>query len=237
MHKMMLVPSNIQSPLTTKVSALDTQMKQILDRTDIDDYTKATMYSQVLNEYLKVRNQINEPQPIHIIDHTQPKIQQIPTPSPQEADNEPQQQQPQNNLNHILELVPKNYRQKAATLLGLIENNPNINFNDKSELVIGDRTIVGSHSVDLVNDLVRPKNKSNPPPTGWSDFAVALKEINIPRIIVGNQDRWRHMTNYNHVPVTPPPSIQTRTVHTAPARRKTYKFGNDSSSSKWESFD
>ena len=59
-RKMVLVPQNMMQsfhshPSTIgeqQVSALDTQIKTILERTDLSEYAKAQLYSQYLHRYL-----------------------------------------------------------------------------------------------------------------------------------------------------------------------------------------
>ena len=67
----MLVPSGLfpdrLDPVKEKLTQLDQQMKEILERHDIDEYAKATMYSQVLQRYLSLKRKFSEPVTIPIV--------------------------------------------------------------------------------------------------------------------------------------------------------------------------
>ena len=52
-------------------------------------------------------------------------------------------------------------------------------------------TIANSNIVDLINDTVRGRKKSEP--SGWQTFAQNLKESNVPRDYMGNKKRWEYM--------------------------------------------
>ena len=72
MRKMFLSPIvPTSSPLLRKMSSLDEERKRILDRTDLDDKTKAQEYSRVLGQYLEVREQYSRSVPIPIVDQQQ----------------------------------------------------------------------------------------------------------------------------------------------------------------------
>ena len=197
----MLVPSGFQNPIAHKISELDAEMKHILDRADIGEYTKAKMYSQTLNKYLEMRKIMNQPHPVPIIDHSQPPEQT------QHSQQPPKQQLSEEKLEHVVETVPKKFKMRAHTLITAIKRAPNITFNDKSELVVGNRTIAGSNAIDLVNDLVRPHSRGRAP-SGWKEFASALKDINLSQLAVGNEERLTYMSN--PLPITPPPERQTK---------------------------
>lgn len=57
--------------------------------------------------------------------------------------------------------------------------------------MVQDRVIKGSHMVDLINDVRKRKGII---PIGATDFAKGLAELNLPRELVGNTDRWKEMT-------------------------------------------
>ncbi|KAJ8048250.1 Endogenous retrovirus group K member 19 Pol protein [Holothuria leucospilota] len=93
----------------------------------------------------------------------------------------------------VLESVPKAFKSKAAQLLRKINSsNGPLSWTDKGELVVQDRVIKGSHMVDLINDVVRKRKGIIP--IGATDFAKGLAELNLPRELVGNTDRWKEMT-------------------------------------------
>ena len=71
MKKFLLVPPSTQSStLMQNHSKLDEEMKGVLDRRDLDDFSKATAYSQVLGRYLGVKVQLDMPTPIPSVGET-----------------------------------------------------------------------------------------------------------------------------------------------------------------------
>ena len=68
-EKMVLVPSS-HSSLTfdTVISQIDGEMKTILIRIDLDESIKALAYSQILDKYLKVKEQLQNLEPIKIVE-------------------------------------------------------------------------------------------------------------------------------------------------------------------------
>ena len=52
----------------------------------------------------------------------------------------------------------------------------------------------GSNIADLVNETVRARKMSDEP-KGWSVFARALKESNVPQELIGNKTRWLNADN------------------------------------------
>lgn len=174
MKKFMLVPSNalnaMQSPLSRKLGELDAEMKEILENQDMGEHTKASLYQNVLDKYLNVRRKIMEPHPIPIVER---KLGEM-VPS-QRID---------------LEIFPKNYRSRASQLLNHIQSSSGIGWNDRGELLLSGQPIMGSHIVDLVGDLVKPKMKHSVSPKGVNDLVDALHKSNVPMSLIGNKGRF-----------------------------------------------
>ena len=97
----------------------------------------------------------------------------------------------------MLETVPKKWQAQASRLLTHIKNNPDVNWSEKGELVLKNKTIPKTHVVDLVNDLLR-KRTSTPSPSGWMHLADALKDYNIPHELIGNDDRWKYINDVHY---------------------------------------
>lgn len=168
MKRMLLMPAqNLTSPLVSKISRLDAEMKTVLDKSDLDDETKASAYSQVLSKYLSARGQYARPIPVPIID--------VPSPSATSTEL-------------LLDAIPKNYMKKAQVLVDHIRKSPDIGWNERKELVLEGKTVANSNIIDLVDDLVRPKAKRDP--RGIEDFVHALKKDNIPETLINNHGRW-----------------------------------------------
>ena len=168
------------SPLIEKMSRLDEEMKRILDRSDLDDKTKAHEYSQVLGQYLATKEQYSRPVPIPIAE---------PTPVP--------------TIN--TQLFPQNSRRKAEALLDFIKDTPGISWNDRRELVLDGKTLHSTNVVDLIDDLSRPLTKKEP--RGIEPFVQALTEANVPTSYVANRRRLDSTTT--RLPPTPPVTPET----------------------------
>ncbi|KAJ8042582.1 hypothetical protein HOLleu_09367 [Holothuria leucospilota] len=106
---------------------------------------------------------------------------------------------------------------KAAQLLRKINSsNGDLSWTDKGELVVKDRVIKVSHMVDFINDVVRKRKGIIP--IGATDFAKGLAELNLPRELVGNPDRWKEMTRWLEDP-TPEIDSSTKSPEVGGATR------------------
>ena len=175
------------------MSRLDEEMKRILDRTDLDDKTKAQEYSRVLGQYLEVKEQYSRPVPIPIVDQKQATIS--------------------SNINS--QLFPQNSRRKAEALLEFIKETPGIDWNERKELVLDGNTLHSTNVVDLVDDLSRPQTKKEP--RGIDPFVKALRLANVPESFVANRRRLEWSTT-----ATPPPPTSPTPPHTL-KRKQTRK--------------
>ena len=149
--------------LASSISSLDRDMKHILLDASMDDYTKAHLYQQALQRYLvladKYRHkplgkvEITTPQPTLGLRSTEEDLNKI--------------------KSTVIQNVPNQFRNKAELLWNHIEKIPDISWDGKNQLVLGNETVEGSNVIDLVNDLVRQR-KSRQPPKGWTSLANAL---------------------------------------------------------------
>ena len=163
---MLVPPNHVPSSLTRKLTQLDQDMKDILDKADLGDYEKAQLYSDALERYLAVKRQIEKPQPIPILEERKP------------------------TTNHQLNLgiLPRQYRTRAENLLSHLTKNTNFRWNDRGEMMKNGQFIPGSNVIDLIDDIVRPRKQ--PPPIGSSAFVQELKQANVPMTLIGNKTRF-----------------------------------------------
>jgi len=186
--KMILVePRQIEklkeTMLDKTLSKLDGEIYEILHRNIADD-EKAKLYSNSLSRYLN----IDKPSVItkfdsKVIDTPEEKSEIV--------------KESKNIESLVLETVPKKWQSQASRLLTHIKNNPDVNWSEKGELVLKNKTIPKTHVVDLVNDLLR-KRTSTPSPSGWKHLADALKDYNIPHELIGNDDRWKYINDMHY---------------------------------------
>ena len=159
------------------VQTLDEEMKTILDRKDLDDGTKVTLYNQVLQRYNGlVDKRVKEPiRTISVSESTK---------SSKTKDEE--EDTPIRRLEAtVLDTVPKSLQAKARRLMEHLKRN--VAWSDRDELVHEGVPIAGSNAVDLVHDLLR-KRKTDAP-TGWRALAKQLRTANIPMELIGNAAR------------------------------------------------
>ena len=123
-----------------KVQALDDEMKTILDRKDLDDGTKVTLYNQVLQRYnVLVDKRVKEPVRVIAVGKKKKAGTEPEKASSMEAD--------------VVNTVPKSLQAKARRLMEHLKRN--VAWNDRGEFIHEGVPVVGSNAVDLVHDLLR----------------------------------------------------------------------------------
>ena len=182
----------ITDGLATSLTYLDQDMKDILSNNDIDDYSKAQAYQQILQRYMlqseKYRNKpigrienVSDTKPLNSTDNNSSNLK---------SDTTDVYKQEQSDFeSRVLKTVPRYLKPKASLLINYLKDIPNITWDSKDQLINDSRTIEGSNGVDLINDLLRDR-KTLKPPQGWDILASALKKSNVPKEIIGNSSRW-----------------------------------------------
>ena len=169
--------------LGKKVQALDDEMMTILDRKDLDDRTKVTLYNQVLQRY-NVLSDKHAKEPTRVITvnvsgtgvgagtgaGTEGAVGAPATTSGIEAD--------------VVDTVSKTMQAKARRLMVHLKRD--IAWTARGELIHEGVPVAGSNVVDLVNDMLR-KRKTDP--TGWQPFTRQFRAMNLPVEFVGNVTR------------------------------------------------
>ena len=144
----------------------------MLEKDEVPEDTKATMYAQQLQRVNQLKNQVGrpEPSPVQMITHTEQTMTSESDTSEQLSATDKQ----------IIDSVPKTFQK-------LKDHSDVISWNDNGQLVLDGSTIPNSNIVDLVNDVMRKRNGFNPGHS--STFAKALAKINVPEDYVRNPDR------------------------------------------------
>jgi hypothetical protein len=156
---------HVDRPEATHTQTLDHQMQNILQQKDVSDYDKEKLYSQTLAKYLSLRDQQQHQQ--------QQPIAQVP--------------QTKINEEQVMSSVPKIYRQKAQALLQFLQSDPEVQWDDRGQLVLSGQVVPKSHIIDLVNDALR--HRKSHAPRGWDILSRRLRQHNIPKELVGNE-KW-----------------------------------------------
>ncbi len=133
------------------------------------------------------------------------------------------QKSPYVDVNKIVKGVEgKRNKQPAKRLLEFIVNHPDISVNDKNEVVLNNKRIVGSNIQELVSDLTRELSGS--PALGAIEVARHLTETDMPMALIKN--KYRKATLLASPPgevFASPSSTPKRTPKKATKRNINYK--------------
>jgi hypothetical protein len=159
------------------LAKLDGEIYETLHR-DVADDEKAKIYSNSLRRYLN----INKPEIVKKFEWPEELVKE----------EEAAEDKTKNLETLMLNTVPNKWKKHASRLLTHMQKNANVDWSQKGELILNDKTIPKTHIADLVNDLLR-KRVSSQVPAGWEQLADALKDSNVPHELIGNQERWRYI--------------------------------------------
>ena len=176
--------------LGKKVQALDDEMMTILDRKDLDDRTKVTLYNQVLQRY-NVLSDKHVKEPVRVVTENESGTGAA---GAEGAVGAPATSATSGIEADVVDTVPKTMQGKARRLMERLKRN--MSWTARGELIHEGVPIAGSNVVDLVNDLLRKRTTD---PTGWQPFARQLRAMNLPMELVGNVAR----RDYIHQATTP----------------------------------
>ena len=93
------------------------------------------------------------------------------------------------SIEMIVRSIPKSMKKRAEALLAhLKEREDMVTWDDMGQVLLNGVLIPRSNITDLVSDAMRPRKNFNP--VGVHEFYKLLKDINIPKDIVRNEQRW-----------------------------------------------
>ena len=157
----------------------DTDMTDILQRTDVDDTEKQKLYYANLERYLNLRQQKDSRTPIVQIAHSATSREE---PSPQSN--------AQLSDAVVIEHIPKTMRPRATAILNRLKERPDVITWDKTgEVKLEGENIPQSNISDLISDALRARKNFNP--TGSKEFFRVLSKINMPKDLVRNEKRCK----------------------------------------------
>ena len=185
MKRMILVPKDAYarfeqkqkldtSPIIKSMINVDTDMTNILHRSDIDGTEKQKTYYANLERYLNLRKQKDSETPTNRI-----------APS---AENEEEPTNPKNaqlSDEVIVKHIPKTMQSRATAILSRLKERPDVITWDKT----GEVKLEGENIPDLISDALRARKNFNP--TGSKEFFRVLSKINMPKDLVRNEERWK----------------------------------------------
>ena len=163
-------------------------MNDWLEKDDVPEDAKATMYAQQLQRVKQLKHQVvrPEPSPVQMITHMEETMTSESDTSEQLSATDKQ----------IIDSVPKTMQNCAKLLIQKLKDHSDvISWNNNGLLVLDGSTIPNSNIVDSVNDVMQKRKGFNPEHS--STFAEALTKINVPEDYVRNPNRidsirWYH---------------------------------------------
>lgn len=205
--KMVMVPHDFFIRLNNKkeeqlgvTNGLDSELSSLLNNDNGGDSEKWTKYQQVLQRYLRFKEQERQPLKLTVEEDKGGASTQYPL------------------ENEILDSIPRTFKKRAELLLQRLNSSKDITWDQRGEVTIKGIKLGGSNITDLVSDIVRPRKTSNP--NAWQEFCSLLKDINIPHEFIGNPSRMEYMTSGS---LLSPTINKSSTPYRTPGRRKTLK--------------
>ena len=190
MKRMILVPEDVYarfeqkqnletSPIMKNMINTDTDMTDILQRTDVDDTEKQKLYYANLERYLNLRQQK---------DSQTPTVQITPSAPNREEPFPPNNAQLPDAV--VVEPIPRTMHPRATAILNRLKERPDVITWDKTgEVKLEGENIPQSNISDLISDALRERKNFNP--TGSKEFFRVLSKINMPKDLVRNEKRWK----------------------------------------------
>ena len=157
-------------------------MNDWLEKDDMPQDTKATMYAQQLQRVNQLKNQVFrlEPSPVQMITQTERTMTS-------ESDSITPSKQLNATDKQIIDSVPKTMQNNVKLLIHKLKDHSDIiSWNDNGQLVLEVSIVPNSNIVDLVNDVMQKRNAFDPEHS--STFANVLAKINVPEDFVRNPD-------------------------------------------------
>ena len=168
------------------MQGLDDEMTSILDQKDLNDGDKVKLYNQVLQRYNHLSDR-RDKQPTRVVVVNDDATTE--TATPEKPAVAPATAAPSAVEADIADSVPKTMKVKVKKLIDRLKTQ--LSWTDRGELLHDGTPVPGSNMVDLVNDVLRKRRKSDP--VGWQAFAQQLKRINLPMELIGNVERRRYI--------------------------------------------
>ena len=172
-QKMVLIPENASAQMYSGMKSveshqtrLDSEMNQILSRTDLFIDEKWKMYQQALHRYLEYTPQSQKPIALPLLGS--------------------EETSPLPMIHHIISSVPKSLKRKTEVLLNLMQTSNRISWDQTGAVSIDNKVVPGSNIIDLVNDVLRRRTTLRNP-IGITEFKQMLQAINIPLELVNFQ--------------------------------------------------
>ena len=175
-------PTVRQTPAERQLSRLDTEMKRILDDGATPDEVKVKLYGHALHQFNQIHENASKPIPIELAE------------KPGRGGR---------STELLLRHMPERKTENASALLAFLKEHPEIQWNERGEIMDKGDVIRGSNIADIFNYTVREMKHE---PRGWSHFYEQLLNGNVPQLAIGNSIVRRQVTQrYAQPPAQPSP--------------------------------
>lgn len=176
------------NPQVTQASHLHQDMNAVLKEDHVSESEKAQLYGQKLQQFQMAHKKALRPKPTKVGAGADPGADPG-AGAGAGAGTDPVVRKPL--FDRIVDSVPTTMRRKAKLLLQMLEEHPDMSWNEQGRLEVQGKPIDGSNIIDLVNDVLRHRKGSNP--RGWEYFSSGLRDMNVPQEYIGNKQRWSWM--------------------------------------------
>ena len=184
-------------PNVSATASLQRDLSSVLANEDLSEGEKSQLYGQTLHQFQTAHGKALETNELQLPESISSKINQ-----------------------RIMDSVPTTMKKKARLLMSMLQEHPNLSWDEDGTVKMYGQPIPGSNIIDLVNDVLRQRKGIEP--TGWQPFAEGLKAMNVPQDFVGNKKRWEWMHRSKELdrPSSSPQEEEEEDVFKTPLKSK-----------------
>jgi len=211
--KMVMIPEHALSQMNVmqqrdgiegRVDEFKNALQKILSDVTLPAETQMQLYNQLFTRYLKIDADSKEPTTVI----TRPDK---PTENVNEQIESIKKSEPVDDKwkRAIVEKMPKTHLGKADELIDFLSNSKQFSIHDNGEISINDKIVPQSNVVKLIHDVIRDRPKA-PPPLGLGNFVTLLRDLNVPKYLIGNPTRWNMIKEEFRTPESKTPKTKVK---------------------------
>ena len=133
-------------PNASAAASLQRDLSSVLANEDLSEGEKSQLYGQTLHQFRTAHRKALENNKFQLPESISSKINQ-----------------------RIMDSVPTTMKKKARLLISMLQDHPNLSWDEDGTVKMYGQPIPGSNIIDLVNDVFRQRKGIEP--TGWQPFA------------------------------------------------------------------
>jgi len=213
MTKMIMVPQQAVSQINQvqdhkndgidrQVSEFKTALQKIMTDDSLTSETQMQLYNQLFTRYLKLDSDSKEPATVIMKNENQNSDKQDSIINDAKIFHDRWK-------DAIFQKMPKIHKEKARGLIDFLDKSKELRILDNGEVSINNTIVPQSNIVNLVHDIVRDRPKA-PGPLGYKNIVVLLKDLKIPKELVGNPTRWKMINEDFQTPDTKTPRAKLK---------------------------